>query len=395
MNSEFVAFRFGGVRVIFLWSLVFVLAVFVSHWLFPALGVALAMLLIIWIAGKIKIAQLQLASMKIQNASSQQDEIVDDLQEIGECIDQVVSETVNDMVALHSMQNDAMNTLSMSFSVLKEQIERQQLDVSKLLYGDDLVKARGYSSESKHSEEFAEGTLNTMNNFVETTIQMSADSMRMLERVSKLSDQMPSLMKVLDDIDHISKQTNLLALNAAIEAARAGDSGRGFAVVAEEVRALSNRSAIFSKTIQNNLNQMNQEIVSLVKDVSDIASQDMTFILEAKKEVQIAIEKLMEKSEKDQLITQEMESISKRLMEALFDAMRAMQFQDMSSQTIQHSIDEQRHLLVLAEVLKNEKINLNEKELRESLDTFRTERSIRKSNPVSANSMDSGDVDLF
>ncbi|MCD8512308.1 MAG: methyl-accepting chemotaxis protein [Nitrincola sp.] len=189
----------------------------------------------------------------------------------------------------------------------------------------------------------------------------------MLERVSQLSDQMPTLMKTLDDIDNIAKQTNLLALNAAIEAARAGDSGRGFSVVADEVRALSSRSASFSKTIQDNLNQMHHQITTLVDDVSRIASQDMTFILEAKKEVQQAIEQLMQKSEQDKEITLGMEAISQRLMSALFDAMRAMQFQDMSSQTVQHTIDEQKHLLVLAEVLKNELYNVNEEALRLAL----------------------------
>lgn len=367
------------------WILAIAIGSIFSHWLYPSLGVVIAVLFLFFFTQiRDRAAQIQ-QTLVNQSATAEKDDIIDDLREIGRSIDQVVSETVNDMDSLHSMQNDAMNTLSMSFSILKEQIERQQADVAMLLYGDD----------SNHSNCFADSTLNTMNHFVETTVQMSADSMNMLERVSKLSDEMPELMKILDDIDHIAKQTNLLALNAAIEAARAGDAGRGFSVVAEEVRALSNRSAVFSKKIQDSLNHMNHEIITLVHDVSDIASQDMTFILEAKKKVEGAIEQLMLKSDQDKLVTQEMESISHRLMEALFDAMRAMQFQDMSSQTIQHSIEEQKHLLVLAEVLANERNNLNEKALRDSLEGFKNERSSRKSNPVSASSMTSGDIDLF
>ena len=367
------------------WILAIAIGSIFSHWLYPSLGVVIAVLfLFVFTQTRDRAAQIQ-QTLVNQSATAEKDDIIDDLREIGRSIDQVVSETVNDMDSLHGMQNDAMNTLSMSFSILKEQIERQQADVAMLLYGDD----------SNHSNGFADSTLNTMNHFVETTVQMSADSMNMLERVSKLSDEMPELMKILDDIDHIAKQTNLLALNAAIEAARAGDAGRGFSVVAEEVRALSNRSAVFSKKIQDSLNHMNHEIITLVHDVSDIASQDMTFILEAKKKVEGAIEQLMLKSDQDKLVTQEMESISHRLMEALFDAMRAMQFQDMSSQTIQHSIEEQKHLLVLAEVLANERNNLNEKALRDSLEGFKNERSSRKSNPVSASSMTSGDIDLF
>lgn len=378
-----------------LWITALVIGAVISHWVYPSIGVAVALVLVFLLVRSKAKASSQHDSEINQAVSDEKDDIIDDLQEIGNCIDLVVSETVGDMDALHSMQNDAMNTLALSFSILKEQIERQQADVSKLLYGEGAAQSSGLSASKVKTGNFADSTLNTMNHFVETTIQMSADTMKMLERVSNVSEQMPALMKTLDDIDHISKQTNLLALNAAIEAARAGDSGRGFSVVAEEVRALSNRSASFSKSIQDSLNHMNKQIISLVHDVSDIASHDTTLILEAKKEVQDAIEQLIRKSEQDKLVTQEMESISQRLMDALFDAMRAMQFQDMSSQTIQHSIDEQRHLLVLAEVLKNERQNLDEKALRESLNGFREERNSRKSNPVSASSMTSGDIDLF
>lgn len=378
-----------------LWITALVIGAIISHWVYPSIGVAVALVLVFLLVRSKAKASSQHDSEINQAVSDEKDDIIDDLQEIGNCIDLVVSETVGDMDALHSMQNDAMNTLALSFSILKEQIERQQADVSKLLYGEGAAQSSGLSASKVKTGNFADSTLNTMNHFVETTIQMSADTMKMLERVSNVSEQMPALMKTLDDIDHISKQTNLLALNAAIEAARAGDSGRGFSVVAEEVRALSNRSASFSKSIQDSLNHMNKQIISLVHDVSDIASHDTTLILEAKKEVQDAIEQLIRKSEQDKLVTQEMESISQRLMDALFDAMRAMQFQDMSSQTIQHSIDEQRHLLVLAEVLKNERQNLDEKALRESLNGFREERNSRKSNPVSASSMTSGDIDLF
>ncbi|EXJ09796.1 methyl-accepting chemotaxis protein [Nitrincola nitratireducens] len=243
--------------------------------------------------------------------------------------------------------------------------------------------------------DFAKSTLDTMNHFVEITVKMSDDSMEMLNRVSALSDGMPALLQTLNDIDTIAKQTNLLALNAAIEAARAGDSGRGFSVVADEVRALSNRSASFSKSIQDNLNQMNADIITLVEDVRKIASKDMTFIMESKQEVQQAIDRLLDKAHADERVTQEMDVIAQDLMAAVFSAMRAMQFQDMSGQTLRHTIDEQKHLLFLTSALKNDKKNLDDTALEKSLFAFKEERRQRKSNPVSASSMKSGDIDLF
>ncbi len=381
-------------RSIILWLAALILGVLLAHFVYPSVGILVA--LAIGLLERIKFKdQGSSASVRTDmTVAPGSTEIIDDLQAIGGSIEEVVNETVSDMNALHQMQNDAMNTLSDSFSTLKEQIEQQQNDVALLLYGKN-DHSTNVSEQHERIDNFAQSTLQTMNHFVETTVRMSADSMGMLERVSHLSDQMPTLMKTLDDIDNIAKQTNLLALNAAIEAARAGDSGRGFSVVADEVRALSNRSASFSKNIQDSLNQMHHQIETLVEDVSRIASQDMNFILEAKKEVQAAIEQLMQKSQQDQQVTQGMEAVSQRLMVALFDAMRAMQFQDMSSQTIQHSIDEQHQLLLLADVLKNDQQNLDEDALRASLAAFHEQRQTRKSNPVSADSMSSGDIDLF
>lgn len=316
------------------------------------------------------------------------------LAQTGNEVNKSLTEVMRDMEGLIGVQTDAVTTLTRAFSGLRELLEKQQTEIKHLLYEADSAKGEARNIGVRMSQ-FASNTSATLNRFVNTTITMSAASMGLVGKVTRIADQMPEVMKALKDIDQIAAQTNLLALNAAIEAARAGESGRGFAVVADEVRALSTRSAGFSNAIQGQLGNINKAITSLSEEVGKVASQDMTYVLDAKGEVERAIEELVVKAGEDQLVAAELREISAKLVHALHDAMRGLQYSDIATQSIQHDIKVLGELISLIGIFER---NLNQQDLspviREELKRYQNQRSLNR-NPVSAVSMQSGEIELF
>jgi methyl-accepting chemotaxis protein len=313
------------------------------------------------------------------------------LNETSTIIGDVVQESKGNLMAQIGIQSDAVNTLTQAFEKIKVLLEQQQQGMQRLLY--EMGADKSSDSISDRMSLFAENTYNLLNKFVDTTVNMSASSMEVVEKVDAIAKQMPDVLKALKDIDQIAAQTNLLALNAAIEAARAGESGRGFAVVADEVRALSNRSAGFSLGIQTRLKGIAAAIDELTKVVGEVASQDMTYVLQAKAEMQSVSDSLIKKANKDQLINQDMEASVGQLVSALYDAMRALQFEDMSTQNMRHTILRLEELMPIAMSLResgNGFFRLNEELSRYRANAFREQH-----NPVSASSVESGSVDLF
>lgn len=330
------------------------------------------------------------------NALNNHHQLHNALRQIGQNVKKSVTDTTYGLQNLASTQEDAMGTLNRSFAGLKDLLDRQQQHIGQLLYATNSANHSAQSIGARMGI-FAKNTSETLNQFVNTTVTMSAASMGLVEKVGFIADQMPNVMKALKDIDQIAAQTNLLALNAAIEAARAGESGRGFAVVADEVRALSNRSSGFSHAIQSQLNGINTAISSLSEEVGTVASQDMTYVLDAKREVEEAIAELLNKANGDQQIAANLEQISARLVDLLHDAMRGLQFEDMASQNIHHNIQTLQMLEPIATALESSSRNVHDmhEALLVRLAEYEEQHNRRGGNPVSATSMQGGDIELF
>jgi methyl-accepting chemotaxis protein len=303
-------------------------------------------------------------------------------------IDDLMAECRNSILAINATQNDAVTTLTGSFTKLKHLTEYHSEEIVTLIAADKTESGQTWM------EAFAGNTAVTLDKFVETTIQMSASSMDLVAQVDKINSSVPDVLKALKDIDQIASQTNLLALNAAIEAARAGEAGRGFAVVADEVRSLSNRSAGFSEQIQKKLKDMAEQIQRLTLDIGKVASQDVSYVLDAKKDVYGAMKQLVAKSAEDQIHTVNLSANTIAIQEALYDAIRGLQFGDINSQHLVYAAENIGFIQSYLSELENSEVLHVNRNLHQKLQEMREYRE-KRLNPVSADSINGGDIDFF
>lgn len=112
------------------------------------------------------------------------------------------------------------------------------------------------------------------------TNQRMQELKKAIGEINECSDQIRTIIGVIEDI---ANQTNLLSLNASIEAARAGEAGKGFAVVAEQVKTLAEQSTSAAgetrKLIENTVNAVEKGII-----ISDEVAADMSEVMVGAKE---------------------------------------------------------------------------------------------------------------
>lgn len=289
-----------------------------------------------------------------------------------------------------STQNDAVSILNSAFGDFQQLINSQGQNIDKLIHTEN-DDGELYSNRMRN---FAGETEVTLDRFIQSTVDMSAASMELLERVNIIYEALPNVLKALKDIDGIASQTNLLALNAAIEAARAGEHGRGFAVVADEVRSLSNRSSQFSESIQKQLIDITQQIKNLTEEVGILASYDVSYVIDAKKEIKSALQSIIHKAESDASVINNLDELSTKLEKALSQAIRALQFDDINSQNLKFTKETlgfvREHLYMLTE----QDIGLIIDDFHAYLQSIKARRNTQH-NPVSSKNMNAGDLELF
>ncbi len=281
----------------------------------------------------------------------------------------------------------------------------------------DLIKHSGYeiNEEYLHDDEgngedenfsfkkFAHQTQKVLDTFVKQIIDVSKDSMMVMQVIDDVAVQMDEVVKLLEDVRSIADKTNLLALNAAIEAARAGDAGRGFAVVADEVRKLSQISNNFSDKIREVVSNSNQNIKLAQQTVSSMASRDMNLAIPSKDRVDDMIVRADEMNDVMAKNLVDVNMISSKINADVGVAVRSLQFEVMTNQLLQHISARVEQVQDASNLLTNAVHELVDYRTRkEAYDAYydRVGNVVEKMNghlsqAVSQADINEGDIDLF
>ncbi|WP_277656810.1 methyl-accepting chemotaxis protein [Seleniivibrio woodruffii] len=219
----------------------------------------------------------------------------DELQELAENVNtfiagigNIVSEVKHTAAVLASSSSELAATAEQLTATVADQSGQvsdiasamEEMNVTSHTINSHIGEAQQLTDEAFDSTDKGSRQLQTAVNMVDG-IRVSTDNLS--KAINRLNVSSGKIGDIVFAISDIADQTNLLALNAAIEAARAGDAGRGFAVVADEVRKLAEKTQTAT-----------QEIVSIIKQLSDDAKSADSVMTDAKRNVENGVRAIMD-----------------------------------------------------------------------------------------------------
>ena len=329
-----------------------------------------------------------------------------EMSKIGDNIDLILneeSESVNKNInQIKVLIEESALSLQTSFNQIIEKTNHQSSLAQDMV--NSLSAKHASDDEQVEGEfsfkDFVKNVDGILQSYVDLLVDISEKSIAAIHKIGDMNSHMESMFTILDDVQKLAEQTNLLALNAAIEAARAGEVGRGFAVVADEVRNLSVSSANLNEEIRTKVNRAKDSMQDVNSEVSAVASLDINTVIEGRLNIDNMLFRIEEFNQSSEASIHQLNEDSKVISEEVNASIRALQFEDIIRQLIEHIQCRLNHINEVAVVAHTDVASATSVEELSSvaarLAGMRSDFHAQNlSSKVEQDSMDEGDVELF
>jgi methyl-accepting chemotaxis protein len=266
------------------------------------------------------------------------------------CVKQETGTFHQELQQVKSVVADAVVTMASSFNGVNELASEQSSAVYTMMA--DMSGGADGDNKTLSFQEFAKETDQVLGHFIEQILTVSKQSIEMVNIINDVGEHMDQVEKLLTDVQGIADQTNLLALNAAIEAARAGEAGRGFAVVADEVRTLSKNSDKFSEEIRKVVNSSKSNINNARQMIEQMASKDMSVAITSKAHVDEMMADIANMNDHLAIKLNQVSGMTGQIETNVGNAVRALQFEDMSRQLLEYLQANTQHFQTMADEIR-------------------------------------------
>ncbi|MDE5778035.1 MAG: hypothetical protein K2I10_05955 [Lachnospiraceae bacterium] len=182
--------------------------------------------------------------------------MIEDVRTVSEkmhILETTADRTKNSMEEVTIGTNETVESIQMQL----QKTEDIQRTINRVEQSSDSIS--NDISDTKKELESSQINIDNLIKHVNISNQANENVSKELGELSEYTDQMQSIIGL---INGVAEQTGLLALNASIEAARAGEAGRGFAVVASEISNLATQTQ-----------QATVEITALIGNISNELSE--------------------------------------------------------------------------------------------------------------------------
>ena len=295
-----------------------------------------------------KTQQEEARSLEVSSIASECENTLKDISgEVNNQLDYVR----NELSQIKKLVRNAIVDLADSFVAL-EAASRSEDEIVKSLI-DNVSDSISSTSKTISFRQFSEQATQILDGFVENILDVSKNSMALVDQLDDMVDKTSMVGVMLGDIKEINDQTNLLALNAAIEAARAGDAGRGFAVVADEVRKLSRKTNVFSDQIRRVIADIQHSMQDTSGIAEAMATKDLNIALNSKHNFSEMMVEVNSFNKTMAMRLGQVDKITNGISEKVAKAVTSLQFEDMVTQIVSHIDQRIGSLDVLVSVLQS------------------------------------------